>query len=200
MILTIAIPTVIGREEEYEKLEQYIDLQITGCSAREEVEIIRLKDDKTMSIGKKRDTLYQMAQGKYTVMIDDDDTIHPEYIKKVLEALKDEPDCVGYYERVYMDGIQKKSIISLAYKSWRTLRPPRAGTHYLRSPFYKVPIKTEICQRVGVKDLRYGEDHDFSVRILPELKSEYFIPEYMYIYTAHTLTPQQQKERYGIRD
>ena len=196
MILTIAIPTIEERREQFDALKKYIKRQMIGFES--EVEIISACDNKEMSIGSKRDALYGMARGKYTVMVDDDDSIGKDYFKLVIPALKKNPDCVGYKEHVNWDGQKRGSIFSLRFKEWENCRPPRDGIWYHRTPFIKTPIKTEICQRVGVKDMRYAEDHDFAKRVYPHLKTEYYIDEFLYYYNTKPMSTIEIKNRYGI--
>lgn len=191
--LTIAIPTVKGRERQFAKLYSFLDKQRTS-----EVEIIYELDNKELSIGTKRDILYNRAQGVYTVQVDDDDTVCEDYVPTILNNIKDFPDCVGYYEHCTIDGQHKRSEISLRLNSWETFSPARSGVDYFRTPYFKVPILTTICKEVGVKDMRFGEDHDFAQRIFNKLRNCKFIDKYMYYYSANSLTPQEHNERYGI--
>jgi hypothetical protein len=200
MILSVCIPTIVGRESQAQALITEIEDQVSACGARDRVEIIIDKDNKEVSIGAKRQRMYVKCNGEYAVQIDDDDNIAPYYIEKVLEALKSKPDCVGYYERCTMDGVIKYAIHSRVYSKWITLsKPDNVGASYYRAPFFKDPIKTSICVGVGVKDMRFGEDQDFAIRVWPKLKTETFIPEVMYYYTGVGLTQKQMKERYGIK-
>lgn len=191
MILSILIPTVTGREESFAELEGFLKWQINISELSDKVEIKSICDNKEISIGQKRNKLLEMAQGEYCVMIDDDDSVHFQYLKKVLPALEKNPDCVGYKELCIYEGEKKaqSSCFSLRYKEWADNRD---GFDHVRSPFYKMPIKTEICRSVGFKDMRYGEDHDFAKRILPHLKSEVFIGDFMYIY-------RHKHEEYNIK-
>jgi len=197
MILTIAVPTIKGRERQFRKLMTKLFRQ--QIPYLNEVELIHLTDNKEISIGEKRNKLYNMARGEYTVMIDDDDDICTGYVGKVIDALITNPDCVGYKELVNWKGSERGSIISLKSKEWSNPKP-KNGIWYYRTPFFKVPIKTEICRKVGVKDMRHGEDHDFSKRMFPYLETEYFIDEYMYIYNAPELnTIADRNKRFGIK-
>ena len=193
MKLSILIPTIVGRENQFNSLYESIDSQIT-----DEVEIITLCDNKELSIGSKRDILYNKAKGLYSVQIDDNDSISLDYVKIILEAIKSGADCVGYYERCTIEGKIKRSKISLYNECWVSLKEPIKGIDYLRTPFFKVPIKTRICQAVGVSDMRYNEDEDFSIRIKKHLRTEIFVPFDMYYYTGFGLTKEQINTRYGV--
>lgn len=198
MILTIAIPTIKEREKQFRTLATKLFRQ--KIPFLNDVEIIHLTDNKEISIGEKRDRLYKMAKGEYTVMIDDDDDVCTGYISKLMETLTfSDPDCIGYKERCIFGENERTSIISLKNKEWSNPKP-KDGIWYYRTPFFKVPIKTEICQEVGVRDMRFAEDIDFSKRIYNLLTTEFFIDEFMYIYNApKELTEEAKNKRFGIK-
>lgn len=199
MKLSILIPTVVGREQQFDDLCSFLQWQIDMGGYGKDVEIVSEKDNKEISIGAKRNKLLDKAKGEYCVMIDDDDTVHYQYIAKVLEGLKESPDCIGYKELCIYEGKSAKtSNISLRYKQWQAAvgsQHLQEGFNHYRSTFYKVPIRTELCRQVRFKDLRFGEDHDFAGRLAPLLKNEVYIDEFMYIY-KYNATP--HRERYGI--
>ena len=189
VLLSILIPTIPERSELFNKLIDVIRPQLT-----DKVEVLfNPKPKGEISIGTKRNILYNEANGLYSVQIDDDDTIPAYFVKEVLAAIREVPDCVGYKEHCTIDGKVQDSVISITNKEWYSIN----STHF-RTPHFKTPILTELCKQVGVKDMRFGEDHDFAKRIYPLLKTEKFIPLEMYYYTANSLTPQQHKERYGL--
>ena len=193
MKLSILIATIEERAEMFNALVSEIEKQVT-----KDVEILSLCDNKEMSIGTKRDKLYNMANGEYSVMIDDDDSISKDYVKLVIPALKTKPDCVGYKEWVNFNGVNRGSIFSLKFKEWENCKPVRHGIWYHRTPFCKTPIKTEICRKVGVKDMRFAEDHDFAKRVYPYLKTEVFIDEFLYFYQTMPMDAATIAKRYGI--
>lgn len=199
MRLSVLIPTIQGREKEFTKLYNFLIEQLNVNNLGGDVEILHLSDNKEISIGLKRDKLYKMAKGLFSVMIDDDDTVSSEFLVEIISAInKGDCDCIGYFEHCTINGQVQKSLISLTVNQWQSHDIPINGFHHRRTPFFKVPIKTEICQKVGVKDMRYAEDHDFAIRIYPLLKKENFIYRDMYYYTANSLTIEQHKNRYGI--
>ncbi len=194
--LSIGIPTVLGRETQCNALVYLIQLQIDESGLKKEVELFIDKDNKDVSIGAKRDRMYKRSKGLFSVQIDDDDMVPTDYVKTIFEATKNKVDCIGYKERCIFDGMHRKvSDISFKYAEWKQFHIPINGIHHQRTPFFKTPILTYLCQMVGVKDMRFGEDHDFANRILPFLKTEHYIDREMYIY-QYKSEPHNQK--YGI--
>jgi hypothetical protein len=207
-ILSIMIPTVVGREGELGKLlktliDQIYDEWENGRQVFTEdgvfkalrlgdIEIVSCKDDKTMSIGEKREMLYQKSNGRYAWQIDDDDSVAHDAIELILEAIKQEPDCITFLENCMMNGAYKRSRHSLDYDKWRDNYD---GYDYTRSPFYKNVIKTEIAKKVPFRRIRWNEDEQFSYDLLPHLKTEVHIPKEIYFYQY---TSTDHNERYGF--
>lgn len=197
-LLTIQVPTVIGREKEFEKLRDEIfrQGQEIGAFKSGELEFMMMKDNKEISIGMKRRLLYQSSNGKYTVQWDDDDGIHKDGIALIINALRKNPDvdCVTYKELCIFDGTRvESSNHSLKYKSWMDNHD---GFNHVRTPFCKNVIKTELCRQAIMPDMRFGEDHEFAKSIYPLLKTGTWINEFIYIY-QHNSTP--HNIRYGVK-
>lgn len=192
--LSILIPTVHEREELLNTLVNSLTAQATGLP----VEIIHLSDNKEISIGEKRKQLYNKASGLYSVQVDDDDMLASTYIVDVLDAIDTKPDCVGYLEEINCNETKKIACHSNRFSDWGTNQD---GYDYVRTIFFKDVINTEIARKTGVRDIRFGEDHDFAKRLKLSglLQREFFIDKTMYFYTQTILTPQEHKSRYGIK-
>jgi hypothetical protein len=198
-LLSIHIPTIVGREEQFDKLYQHLLLDIDLYHVdRSEVEIISEKDNKKMSIGEKRQLLLNRCDAQYFVQIDDDDMVKNGYIATVIGALKEfSPDCIGYLEGVQMNGVSKIAAHSDRFADWGE---NIEGYDYVRTIFCKDVIRTDIARKIGFSDMRFGEDHDFSRRLKSSglITWEVFINEIMYYYEGNNLNADQHRERYGI--
>lgn len=197
-ILSICIPTINGRESQLDSL--VTDCLYEQLRERPEALILIEKDNKEMSIGAKRQILLERVTMPYFCMIDDDDTVAPDFVKEVLQAIeREQPDCIGYLESIIQPGhIDKLAIHSNRYEEWANNRD---GYDYVRTIFCKDVIKTEIALQIGFnKDLRYGEDHDFARRLKASglLEKEVFLPKIMYYYNAPDGNEPSNK-RYGIQ-
>ena len=210
-LLSILIPTVVGREDECHELELTIDKQAYnrkvdvfdkwGDVIRREwdlltfVETIIYKDDKKISIGEKRERLYSLANGTYSFMIDDDDSIAPNAIELILNAIKNNPEipCITFREKCMMNGIYKSSNHSIRYSQWMDNQD---GFDYVRSPFYKDVIRTDIARSVPFPHIRYNEDEQWSKALYPLLTDEIHIDEELYYYNYEP--KDSHEERYGL--
>lgn len=212
LALSILIPTTPDRREQvtvlFEKLKdrkahKEVILNLENCTwhcaqrMSGEVEILICEDDKIMPIGAKRETMYQKASGEYSCQIDSDDDIAPNAIELILEAIKQNPDCITFREHCMMDGKEYKSNHSLEYADWEGdgSRILEDGFHFHRTPFMKSVIKTEIARSVPIPHIRYGEDHQWAQALKPHLKTEVHIPEDIYFYQHQSSDP---TERYGL--
>jgi hypothetical protein len=192
ILLSILIPTVVGREEQFEKLKNKLHIQTigTGC------EIQWICDNKEMSIGEKREKLYQQSNGLFSWQIDDDDDISDNAIQLILEAIRSNPEipCITFKERCMMNGEYKSSNHSIKYEKWQDNFD---GYSYVRCPFYKDVIRTDIAKSVPFPRIRYNEDEQWSMAIKPLLTNEIHIDSELYYY--HYEPKETHNERYGIK-
>ena len=195
ILLSILIPTVVGREKQYKHLLNRIMKSGNGfdiLSGR--VEYIKFCDNKEMTIGEKRERLYQMANGLYSWQIDDDDDIADNAIELILNAIKSNPEipCITFREKCMMNGVYKSSNHSIRYYQWMDNQD---GFDYVRSPFYKDVIRTDIAKSVPIPHIRYNEDEQQSMALKPFLTDEIHINEELYHYIYNETN---HNERYGL--
>lgn len=208
-LLSILIPTVVGREEsfnilisklikgrEWEETNTISDNFKCGMKFSKDGELfIRYHcDNKKQNIGEKREQLYIGSLGKFSWQIDDDDDIADNAIELILQAIKDNPDvdCITFEEHIDIDGRIQRSNHSLKYDDWAN---DTDGYDYVRTPFMKSVIRTDIVRSVPIPHIRFGEDHQWAQRLKLVLKTEYHINQQLYKY-IHISSP--HNERYGF--
>lgn len=185
-------------------LVRILQLDIERAGYSEVVEMIICEDGKEASIGFKRNYLVRQCKTKYCVMLDDDDLLSEDYMKKVMPLLEHDIDCVTYLEGIYKDGKHIQTAIhSNKLVGWHNgVSVEGINYDYGRTPFCKDIIKTEIAKEIGFKDMRFGEDADFSSRLKASglIKKEAHIPEIMYLYNMpDTMTKSEHNARYGVK-
>lgn len=189
-LLSILVPTVVGREIGFEFLKNKISNKIigTGC------EVQWICDNKEMTIGEKREELYKRSNGFYSWMLDDDDDFQDNAIELILEAIKSNPEipCITFREKCMMNGVYKTSNHSIRYSQWMDNQD---GFDYVRSPFYKDVIRTDIAQSVQFEHIRYNEDERWAKAIYPLLTDEIHIDQELYHYIYNETN---HEERYGL--
>lgn len=178
-MLSILIPTLNSRSYILSKLQSEIERQIDELPKKmDKVEVIICADDGGMSIGSKRQHLLESALNEYVVFIDDDDEIASDYVLQILTALKSKPDCIGFKGKMITNGrLHDKWIISHAYKAWA-----KGKDGYVRHTNHLTPVKRAIALKAGFQDLRHGEDHKYSMALVPLIKKEVFIDKELYVY------------------
>lgn len=172
IVLSILIPCMPAHLEKLAELRQILDPQLTV-----EVEVIT---DHSMNynIGTKRNKLLSLASGKYIVMIDADDLIAINYVEKILEACKLDCDCIGISGMVTTNGKNEMQWhISKDYKGWFE----RKNVYY-RTPNHISPVKRELALLASFPEISFAEDHEYSMRLLPMLKTEVKIEGILYYY------------------
>lgn len=184
-LLSILIPTIVGREQHYDLLYKSLKNQYDGL----DVEILSLKDNKEMTIGEKRNNLLEAAIGEYIVSIDDDDKVSDNYIELLLKAIESGCDCASLKGEITMDGGGPEIFEhSLKYMEWKT-NPVGSEVRYERYPNHLSLIKASIAKQFKYPEISHGEDHGWSKKIHESglLKTEYYISEIIYYYNFKSI-------------
>lgn len=201
-LLSVLIPTVVGREGVLNSLMAKIAQSDPGKITEDNVikhsnniEILYYRDSKQMTIGEKRERLYQRATGLYSWQIDDDDDVADNAIQLILETIKSNPKiaCITFREKCTMNGVYKSSNHSIKYEKWQDNFD---GFDYVRCPFYKDVIRTDIAKLAPFPHIRYNEDEQWSMVIKPLLTDEIHIDEELYYYIYEP--KETHEERYGL--
>jgi hypothetical protein len=192
-LLSILICTLPSRKEMFESLLSEIQKQIFVSKYKSKVEIWH-DDSIEMTTGMKRNHLLKMAQGKFSVFIDDDDMVSEDYISKIISCIESniEVDCIGIKGQIITNGSDiKEWEISMSFGKWF-----EANNKYYRTPNHISPIRTEHCLKTMFPNITIGEDSDFSQRILPLLKKEAKVDGniYFYRYTNNQIVHQNTHE------
>lgn len=186
---SILCATVQNRCDLFAKLHAELKRQADG----KPVEIVVACDAKEISIGKKRQNLLEAAKGDWIAFVDDDDWISQNYVDKILTALEQNPDCVGFkIECSFNGGPPQKAVTSIRYLRWAE---DRDGYKFVRGIYHKSVVRRSISLGVGFLDLRYGEDRPHSEGLMRLVKKEAFVDAVLYYYRYHR---EPFGKKYGI--
>lgn len=182
MILSILIVSLFKREEQRNALLKHLDNQILEIMMNDEVEILVFPSDgNTWSIGEKRNELLKSAKGDYICFVDDDDFVSDDYIKLIIERIKNnDVDCIGFKGMFNADGRDIKEFIhSIKYNKYY-----EDANYYYRPPNHLNPIKRDIAIKYKFPTINFGEDTDWAMQICNsgELKKEHYIDKVLYYY------------------
>jgi glycosyltransferase involved in cell wall biosynthesis len=175
MRLSILICTISKRKNEFALLYTELRKQCNYVNAE-----ILFNSSDTMTIGAKRNDLLQRATGDYVCFIDDDDTVDKNYISRIIEALKGNPDCLDLRGSYTKDGIKQKPFVhSIKYKYY-----DETEDYYMRPPNHLNVIRASIAKKFVFPETNFGEDTDWAMQIAKSglLKHENILPGIMYHY------------------
>lgn len=183
-ILSILIPTMPRRRHFLDRLMRVLRPQISE-SVHLLLDESPALDDGGPPIGAKRNQLVARVDTPYFMFVDDDDLLHPEAVRLITDALRYEPDVVGfrgamtvmYPHRPPSDLRGNHFYHSIQYSEWREDR----GV-YFRPPNHLNPVRTEIGRRVPFMPIPFGEDRRYSDALRPLLKTEVYVDECIYLY------------------
>ena len=178
-LFSVLICTMPERYYSFTSLKEGLENQIEQNKLAGLVEI--LADDRMgISVGQKRNDLMQAATGKFVAFIDDDDEVHTDYLKMIVEAIQNNPDldCIGIYGEMIFDKIHhRKWFISITNQEWH-----EKDLVFYRTPNHISPIKRELAAQCAFPDLSTGEDRVYSHLVYPLLKNEVVIETPLYVY------------------
>jgi len=175
--LSILICTLPERKDSLKNLLDSLNPQQSN-----DVEILTYSDNRTMTVGEKRNKLLSIARGTYICFIDDDDIVSDNYVSEILKAIETNPDCCSL--RGMLTG--RKSLNgafehSIKYDQWETKMIDN-NKLYCRCPNHLNVVKKELALKVGFKDISNQEDIDYSTRLKPLLHTEVEIKQPLYCY------------------
>ena len=181
--VSILICTLPERRAIFQRILTELQRQTGEVSIR--VEILSDNRGRDVSVGQKRNDLLERASGRYCCFVDDDDMVSETYLKIYESAIQSGTnfDCVSLNGLLYRNGVSDRPFYhSLKYKQWS-----EDAQGYYRYPNHLNLIKTWIARSVGFPLKSYGEDHDFSKKLLTSglLQTEYehtYGVQYYYYY------------------
>lgn len=142
------------------------------------VEVLVYTDNLDVSYAEKCQTLADMATADYTSHLANDDSVAPDFIPRILEALKEDPDYVGFRVRYTEAGQLMQPVIhSLDCGRWLD-----TSERLERDLMYYNPIRRVLAEQVRFRgpycDTEWADD----LRALGVVKSEVFIDAEMLFY------------------
>ncbi len=153
-ILSILTPSVPSRRWSVEKLSDEIASQIFDAGLIGKVEHLVLTDNKTRSIGLKRQSLVDIARGEYIAFVDDDDKILDRYIANIVNAAKGKPDVVTFKQRAIYKGAE--SIVEFHVDNID--EPFQPGGITKRAPWHICAWRRDAVAGCLFGNSNYGED------------------------------------------
>ncbi len=192
MKLTILVCSLQKRLTLFANLCEH--LQTQADKYPNQVELLWLGDNKTMSVGEKRNKLLSLAKGDYVCFVDDDDWVPDNYVVEIMKGIEQKPDCVCFNAIYTADGTS----VAVEYSLQNLLNVDEPGKPRLRVPNHLIPIKREYALKTMFLEKSFGEDTDYGLRVRRLLKTEYRIekPLYHYRFSAATSETHRYSPKY----
>jgi len=173
-LLSILVPTVPGREEKLTRLLMILDAQVRG---RADVQLIVLRDNRSMPIGAKRNKMLDLANGEYIAFVDDDDMVSTDYVQAITDLLRAEtPDVLCFQVTV------------MGYGAPKPCRYHPDLTHedlphaYHRKPNHLMVWRREIVAQIRFPEIGFGEDTQWAERATRVMQRTASIERALYVY------------------
>lgn len=153
-------------------------LDVLAAQIQSGVEVIVYTDNLDVSYREKCQTLQDAATADYTSHLGNDDMVAPDFVPRILEAMGQDPDYIGFRVRYTEAGVLQQPVVhSMQEGGWWT---DAQGHH--RDFMYYNPIRRSIADRVKFRgafcDVEWAED----IRALGVVNTEVFIDDEMLYY------------------
>ena len=176
-VLILSIPSRVDRF-----LMPLYNKMLGQAEGHPEVEILCLIDNKSMTIGEKRQALLDSARGKWIGFMDDDDGISDDYIKSLSYAMKNNPaDVITFDQHCSVNG--EEFMVNFSINNPHQPWIPGSGTKkILRTPYHMCFWRSEIAKSSAFKPSSYGEDLAWCMGMYPKVRSETHLDNVLHYY------------------
>jgi len=177
MKLSILTPACWERLDKCRELRECLAAQIAK-QPKGTVEHLVLFDNRTRSVGLKRQALIDSALGEYIAFVDDDDTVSPDYIEALIIATASKADVITFEQDCYVNGKHGKVVLKLGQKDevWKPGRITKRNAWQINA------WRREIAKQCMFPDLMDGEDLSWSRQMRIHAKTSHHIPRILHTY------------------
>ena len=151
--LSILTPAVWSRLDAAQALAAEIRRQ-AAAFPHGAVEHLVLFDDRTLSVGAKRQALADSATGGHIAFVDDDDWVAPDYVADLLAACAPNPDVITFRQAAVIDGVEGEIVFGAGHPD----EPWVAGGVARRGPWHVCAWRREAVAGCLFELSNYGED------------------------------------------
>jgi glycosyltransferase involved in cell wall biosynthesis len=181
--LSILVPTLPSRFEKATGL-----LRKLSDQAGTDAQVLWLGDNKTLSVGRKRNILLSLASGDYVSFVDDDDDVSDDYVQSIIVAAESNPDCIVFdvqYSRRGKPWALWK--FSIDYEIQHKERP------WTSTPTHIMAWRRDLVKDIQFPDANYAEDTDWSAVACGRIKTQERIERVLYHYRYDIRYTETQK-------
>jgi len=184
MILSILTPTIPGREKQLHALQTRIEAQSSAPRTSGQLEHLILSDNRTRSIGAKRQALLDIARGQYIAFVDDDDDIADSYVEELLAAAASGADVITFRQHAIYNGLESEVHFGLNNQD-EAFNP---GGITIRAPWHVCAWKRERVDECLFGESNFGEDKIWCLQARQRIKTGLHIPKILHFYRHDAAT------------
>ena len=173
-LLSILIPTVPERMAQAAALIASLSWQNNSGLA----EILYFGDDRSRTIGAKRNGLLGLARGKYVAFCDDDDGVSGDYVSAITTAAEKDASVISFRQAAIWDGY--RSEVHFSIKNQNEPFVPAGITN--RFPWHVCAWRRDLAQSCVFSEKNWGEDADWVDQVSQLARTEIHIPEVLHHY------------------
>lgn len=196
-LLSILIPTIPQRKEQFTKLYNEVMAQVHMMysihESMGEVQVLvnggeRFLDG-GLSIGKKRESLVLSAEGKYLCFLDDDDNIAPNYVESLMRLCLQGQDICTFRAMVKMQSFWALVDMRFIYTVNDQITPDYTVR---RPPWHMCPVRSTYAKLFPFQDLNNAEDFEWMQKVLSCCASEAHTDKIIFQYN-HSINSEADK-------
>jgi len=183
-LLSILTPTIEERAFDRDQISDTwglvmtIETQILNAKAEGQVEHLWLGDNRTRSIGAKRQALVDIARGEYIAFIDDDDDISGDYVSSLLAGIKTGADVITFRQRAIYNGLESEVHFGVNNQD-EQFNP---GGITKRAPWHVCAWKRSVVAGCLFGESNYGEDLVWCLQARQRIKTGFHIDSILHTY------------------
>lgn len=135
--------------------------------------------DGGLSIGKKRESLVQRAQGSYLCFLDSDESIAPNYVESLVRLCLSGADVCTFRALAKLESYWAMIDMRLIYKTNDQLTPEYTAR---RPPWPICPVKTKFAKLYPFSDKNNAEDFEWMEKVLAHCTTENHTDKILFAY------------------
>ena len=178
MILSILTPTIPGREKQLHTLQTRIEVQSSALKTSGQVEHLILSDNRTRSIGAKRQALVDIARGEYIAFVDDDDDVSDDYVASLLEAAQTGADVITFRQQAIYNGLESE----VHFGALNQDGPFTPGGITLRAPWHVCAWRRDVVAGCLFSEVNFGEDLVWCLQARKRIRTAHHIDKVLHTY------------------
>lgn len=159
-----------------------------------QVEVLALFDNRTRTIGTKRNALLDLAVGDYVAFIDDDDRVAMDFVRQVLVALDAHPgvDLVLYDAVVERPG-RPDCLCRYDVTMEKPVFDPEPWRNYLGPPAHHHVWRAGLAKQFRFPDRNTGEDFAWTLAARTRVATWCYVHKSLYFYNYNILTSESAR-------